>query len=724
MGHVQASTVEVTGTITDVTYRSADNRYHVIAVRCDCFPHPIAATSKHVPLWKGQSVTMTGRWVNDPKYGRQFASESTAASMPASEDGLRAYLASGLFARLGRKAADRIVTTFGPRTAEVIRDAPEKIAGLPGIGRKSAAAWSATWNEQNRNRQQDEVFLRGLKMTSSQIRALEEAFPEGGATVVARNPYVLTEAVRGIGFARADAIARELGLGEREDARVQAGLAEAMRQAQAERGHTCLPARELVRQARILLGLPAEAVEPALPAMAGGRLVALDVAGQPGYGLASLYFQERRIARAIKSRIGKAPPWKVKDAGSALAAANAHTGKPLSRSQEEAFRGLLEASVAIVTGGPGVGKTTLMKAVLHALRAGGLNQRLCALSARAAMNMIDATGLEAETIHAMLGRGSEGGFRYNADNKLDCNGIFVDEGSMNDVALMAAIVDALRPEAAIFIFGDIDQLDPIGPGCPMRDIIESGVVPVFRLTEIHRQAAGSKIILNAHRVNKGLMPEQPADGEDSDFMFIRTRSNEDIADRIVDLAARRIPQRFGLDPIRDIQVISPQGKNELGTRALIPPLQAALNGGGGDAVAWGGVSYRPGDKILHTKNNRDLGVRNGELGIVRAVDPARYQVVADYAGRLVRYEGPALDEATLGYATTIHKSQGSEYPAVIMPVTSSHQFMLRRRLIYTGMTRARRLVILVGQEDALARGIANNRDDQRHTQLRQLLLAA
>ena len=562
-------------------------------------------------------------------------------------------------------------------------------------------------------------------MTTKQIAALAKAHGTDGAKLVQADPYLLTHTVRGIGFKRADEIASGMGLQPEDTVRLRAGLAEAMRLASKDKGHCLLPERELVRLAASMLGVGMAKVAEALDGMDSTRLARVPTPEGPGRAPSRLDAQERRIAEVLRGMIGKPPPWRIPDREAALRAADAATGKPLSSGQREAFLGVLASRVSVVTGGPGVGKTTLLRALLHALGKARARARQTAPTGRAAMNMMDATGVDADTIHLLLGPAQGGkGFRHHRGNPLDCDVMFVDETSMADVPIIHALVDALPPHAALVMIGDVDQLEPVGPGRPFGDVIDSGRIPVFRLTEVRRQAAGSRIVTNCHLINAGAMPVLSTDPAASDFLFYRVKDEGAVAERVVDLAARGLPKLLGIDAIRDVQVLSTMNVRTLGTEHMQPMLRAAMNPPRGDQVSNGRTEFGIGDKVIHTRNNYDLGVRNGEIGIVTAVDPRERTVTVAYAKRSVAYDQDGMQELRLGYAITVHKSQGSEYQAVVMPIVNGHRFMLRRRLLLTACSRARRMLVLVGHIDALAKAVEDSWTEPRYTQLRALLEAA
>jgi exodeoxyribonuclease V alpha subunit len=498
-----------------------------------------------------------------------------------------------------------------------------------------------------------------------------------------------------------------------------------MRKAQSERGHCLLPATELVTKTAKILGVGAHLVWPVLDDLDSSTLTRVVLNDQEAYAPTSIHEEERRIADAIKKMVKQRPPWHIKNSNDALATANTFTNKPLTPSQANAFHQALKCKISCLLGGPGVGKTTLLKALLHAVRSAGSTTKQAAPTGRAAMNIIDATGLDADTVHLILGISPTGrGFLHNKNNPLNCDLLVLDESSMADTSLLCGLIDALPPQAALILVGDINQLEPVGPGRPFADIIESTRVPVFLLKEILRQAADSHIITNSHRIVAGKMPEIETDPAKSDFLFYRIKDEHDIADHIVDLASRALPRLLDINPLRDIQILSPMNVRTLGTEHLQPLLQQAINPPSERCVGSRWATFCLGDKVLHTRNNYRIGVRNGEIGIVTSVDPASGTVCVDYSSRLVEYDEPSMAELRLGYAVSVHKSQGSEYPAVIMPMTVSHQYMLRRRLLLTAVSRARRMMVMVGHIDALAKAVANTREDHRYSQLRLLLEAA
>ena len=713
----------INGRVARVAFKTNDGAFNVFTVSQSHDGTLVRAISRDRPVWEGQEITMTGRWAVDTIHGRQFQAETTETSHPTDADGLRSYLSSGAFTKIGKVTADRLVTTFGAALPKVIESDPSRLEGLPGIGKNAAKNLVRQWKRNAGKAQDDEIFLRGLRMTPYQMRALDKAHGANGAHMVRQDPYMLTSTVRGIGFTRADTLAEGLGVGREDARRIKAGLMEAMRLARLK-GHCMLPKRDLVRNASILLKLPLALVADTLDQDAPNQLVKVSREGDDSYATATLDRQEREIAAILSRLAGEPAPWRIKNPGAALAAADRHTGKPLSPSQQDAFMAVIARKASVITGGPGVGKTTLLKAVLHALRHNARRPSLTAPTGRAAVNMMDATGLDADTMHVLLGTRDDGGFLHDRHKPLDCDLLVVDETSMADIPIMHALLDALPREAGLLLIGDVEQLEPVGPGRPFADIIESSKLPVFRLTEVHRQAEGSKIVSNSHRIRRGDMPEVSTDPSQSDFLFFRAGSDEAIAERIVHLASNGLPNLLGIDPLKDVQVLSPMNVRPLGTVHLQPLLKRAINPSLGEAVQTTHASFGVNDKVVHIQNNYDIGVRNGEIGVVTAVDRGQNTLTVDYGKRSVEYDGETLDELRLGYAISVHKSQGSEYPAVVMPMTLGHQFMLRRRLIITAFSRARRMLVLVGHIDALARAVSDVRSEERHTQLKRLLETA
>ena len=489
-----------------------------------------------------------------------------------------------------------------------------------------------------------------------------------------------------------------------------------------DEGHCGLPAEELISLTQTLLEVPAELVETALGLeLEGGAVVADDLEGRRCVFLAGLYRAEWEIAEKLKALAIGRPPWPAIDADKAIPWVEQRTKLALADSQREAVRVALVSKVLVITGGPGVGKTTLVNSILKILLAKTTAIALCAPTGRAAKRLSESTGIEAKTIHRLLETEPRtGSFRRNEDAPLDCDLLVVDETSMVDVPLMRAVLRALPTRAALLLVGDVDQLPSVGPGQILADIIASGAVPVVRLTEIFRQAAESRIVTNAHRINQGLMPDLAAvDG--GDFYFVDAADAEDGVRKLLAIVRERVPKRFGLDPIRDIQVLCPMNRGGLGAHSLNIELQNALNSPGEIRIERFGWTFCPGDKVMQIENDYDKEVYNGDLGVVSRIEPEEGEVAVDFEGREVTYGFAELDELVLAYATTIHKSQGSEYPAVVIPLTTQHYPMLQRNLVYTGVTRGKRLVVLVGQRKALAIAIKGGRSKRRWSKLREWL---
>ncbi|MEY9828045.1 exodeoxyribonuclease V alpha subunit [Bradyrhizobium japonicum] len=536
------------------------------------------------------------------------------------------------------------------------------------------------------------------------------------------NPYRLARDIRGIGFKTADAIAMKLGIEKTAMIRVRAGISYGLTEAMDE-GHCGLPTDELVPLAEKLLEVPVELVRIALDLERTAGTVIADSVGETScVFLAGLHRAERSIAERLIRLANGTLPWPWINPDKALPWVEQRIGLTLAESQVAAIRLALMSKALVMTGGPGVGKTTIVKGILRILAAKGVRLLLCAPTGRAAKRMTEATGFEARTIHRLLEVDPKGGgFKRGEDNPLDCDLLVVDEASMVDVVLMQSLIKAVPDRSALLIVGDIDQLPSVGPGQVLADVISSGAVPVVRLTEVFRQAAQSRIIISAHRINQGAIPDLSPPGTDSDFYFVQAGDPETAVQRIIELVKTRIPNRFGLDPIRDIQVLCPMNRGGVGARSLNIELQAALNPAGERKVERFGWTFASGDKVMQIENDYDKEVYNGDIGYIDDVSSEDSELTASFDGRSVIYEFGELDTLVPAYAATIHKSQGSEYPAVVIPVMTQHYTMLQRNLLYTGVTRGKKLVVLVGQKKAVAIAVRNVSGRRRWSKLNEWL---
>jgi exodeoxyribonuclease V alpha subunit len=710
------------GLIERVTYHNAENGFCVLRARARGHRDVVTVVGHAATIAAGEWITASGEWVNDRTHGQQFKARFLRASPPTSADGIEKYLSSGMIRGVGPVYAKKLVRAFGEKVFDVIEATPDRLREVDGIGPVRAASILAAWAEQKAVRE-IMVFLHSHGVGTARAVRIFKTYGSDAIQVMTENPYRLARDIRGIGFKTADAIAMKLGIEKTAMIRVRAGISYALTEAMDE-GHCGLPTDELLPLAeKLLVEVPQQLIRTALDLeLQGGAVIADRVGETPCIFLARLYRAERIIAERLARLANGTLSWPWIDPEKALPWVQEHIGLALAESQVAAIQLALKSKVLVMTGGPGVGKTTIVKAILRILAAKGTGLLLCAPTGRAAKRMTEATGFEAKTIHRLLEVDSRGGgFKRGDDNPLDCDLLVVDESSMVDVMLMQALLKAVPAKAALLIVGDIDQLPSVGPGQVLADIISSGAVPVVRLTKVFRQAAQSRIITSAHRINQGSIPDLSAPGTESDFYFVQADDPETAVGRIIELVKTRIPKRFGLDPIRDIQVLCPMNRGGVGARSLNIELQAALNPAGDRKVERFGWTFARSDKVMQIENDYDKEVYNGDIGHIDDVDPNEGEVVVSFDGRPISYGLGELDMLVPAYAATIHKSQGSEYPAVIIPVLTQHYAMLQRNLLYTGVTRGKRLVVLVGQKKAVAIAVRNASSRRRWSKLGEWL---
>jgi exodeoxyribonuclease V alpha subunit len=719
-GRRAAVSETLVGLVERVTFHNPDNGFCVLRVKARG-QRDLVTLVGHAPVISaGEFVQATGTWTNDRTHGPQFKASFLRAAPPTTVEGIEKYLGSGMIMGIGPVYAKRLVRAFGETVFDVIEDQPERLREVDGIGPRRAERIVAEWADQKVIRE-IMIFLHSHGVSTLRAVRIFKTYGADAIQILSENPYRLARDVRGIGFKTADAIAARLGIEKTAMIRARAGIGFALTEAMDD-GHCGLPLDELVPMTERLLEIQAALIQEALALeLEAGEVVANEVDSRRCIFLAGLYRAERAIADHVRALREGALPWSYIDPAKAVPWVEARAGITLAESQRTALRLALLSKVLVITGGPGVGKTTLINAILKVLAAKGIEIALAAPTGRAAKRLSESTGREAKTIHRLLEVDPRrGSFRRNEESPLKCDLLVVDESSMVDVPLMHALLRAVPDRAALILVGDVDQLPSVGPGQVLADIIDSAAVPVVRLTEVFRQAAESRIIANAHRINQGRMPDWARD-PDSDFHFVACRDAEDAAAKIIEIVKDRIPARFGLDPIRDVQVLCPMNRGGLGARALNLELQRVLNPPGEESIQRFGWTFGAGDKVMQIENDYDKDIYNGDLGFVRGVDLEAGQLLVEFDRREVAYGFGELDELALAYATTIHKSQGSEYPAVVIPLTTQHYPMLRRNLLYTGVTRGRRLVVIIGERRAVGIAVRGAQSLRRWSKLREWL---
>jgi exodeoxyribonuclease V alpha subunit len=718
------------GQLEQIVYFNDSSRYTVAKLEVKGLPDLVTVVGPLGVIAPGELLKVSGTWEIHPKYGQQFKASGFSVSFPAKAQGIEKYLGSGLIRGIGPEMAKRLVSQFGDKTLEVIEHRPKELLSVDGIGKKRLEMIRGAWEDQREVRDVM-IFLQGHGVSTGYSAKIFKQYGQDAIRVVRENPYRLTADIFGIGFIIADGIAEKIGIPRDSLIRGEAGILHVLEK-MCEEGHVYGVYNDILKRAEDLLEMSRSVLERAFVNLVESRRVVVedigDLAGDGSAGVKAVYLKafhaaERGLAIRLKALLS-VPVHPVKaDAVRIKELLKKRLAILLSEEQWSALETALSSKVSIVTGGPGTGKTTLVRAILAIFEGVGKQVVLAAPTGRAAKRLSEVTGREASTIHRLLSYNfRSGGFQKNEQNPLNTDVVIVDEASMVDVFLMYHLVKAVPATAILILVGDIYQLPPVGPGNVLRDMIDSRRVPAVYLTEIFRQARESLIIVNAHQINQGHFPTVPSSNRDTlqDFYFIEQDDPEKVLSTIHELCTVRIPRRFNLNPLSDIQVLTPMHKGIVGTANLNRVLQQALNPSS-DMVERTGRTFKSGDKVMQIRNDYAKEVFNGDIGTISGIDAKMHKLTVEYEGRPVSYDFSELDELVLAYAVSVHKSQGSEYAAVILPVMTQHFVLLQRNLIYTGITRAKELVVLIGSKQALAIAIRNDKSQKRMTQLAFLL---
>jgi exodeoxyribonuclease V alpha subunit len=737
----------LTGSVERITYYNSENGYSVIRIQPDQHSGPggldndlVTVVGNMPELSPGEHLRLTGNWKNHPKHGLQFQTETCEQVLPATVAGIRRYLGSGLIKGIGPRLAERIVEQFGDQALEVIENEPQRLLEVPDIGPKRSGSIANAWEEQKQVKD-IMLFLHSHEVSTNLAIKIYKQYGDQSLQVVQSDPYRMARDIFGVGFKTADRIARSLGLPYDHPSRIEAGLIYTMNE-MIDEGHVYVPRAVLSEVALELLGdidpgfIPAalerlreqeRLYQDLLPidetvsanvdesADLGVRETAKQYQ-QPAIYLMPFYHSEMGVAgrlgefaSALPSRLSDLPP------------AFLPLDPQLTDEQGTAIRTAISHPVSVLTGGPGTGKTTALKALIAIIEAANKSYALASPTGRAAKRLSEATGRSASTIHRLLGFSPKAGFKHNPENPLKIDLLVIDEASMLDLILANQLLKALQPGCHLLLVGDVDQLPSVGAGDVLRDVIASGIAPVTRLSFIFRQESGSQIITNAHRINQGQMPVFKGMDEiaNNDFFLFPAESAEEAASWVQDVVSNRIPNQFGFDPLGQIQVLAPMYRGPAGVNALNERLQAALNPPSLKKMEklLFGKTFRLGDKVMQTQNDYDKDVFNGDIGRMHAINPMAHTMEIDFDGRRVSYDWTDADQLVLAYTVSVHKAQGSEFPVVVLPLLTAHYMMLQRNLLYTAITRARQLCVLVGNRKAIGIAVNNNRVAQRYSAL-------
>lgn len=700
--------------VEHITYQNQENGWSVMKVKVKGYDNLVTLTGSLLDVPVGSVLLVDGDWRVDPRYGQQFVAQSWTEVMPATIYGIEKYLGSGLIKGIGPVYAKAIVSRFGLETINVIENDIERLLEVPRLGRKRMEKIRESWEKQ-KDIKEVMVFLQGYGVSTAFAAKIYRKYEKESIAKVKENPYQLADDIWGIGFKTADGIASKMGYEKNDPRRCRSGILYTLNEL-AEEGHVYAEPEQLVDAAVKLLEAEESPVRQALASMIEANDVVLD--NEVIY-LPPFYYAENGSAKRLQSLLSDTSLFNAGIAAEPEAEYGAKTdGIIYDGVQQAAIQKALDSKVMVLTGGPGTGKTTTTQGIIAAFKARHMSILLAAPTGRAAKRMTEATGMEAKTIHRLLEYNPMDGYKRNDENPLEGDALIVDECSMIDILLFYNLMKAIPSKMRLILVGDIDQLPSVGAGNVLRDIIDSQQIPVVRLTRIFRQAQSSRIVMNAHAINAGQFPNIK-NGLDTDFFFINQEDADEIVKLIIGLVRDRLPKTYGY-PSKEVQVLTPMQRGTVGAGNLNIELQNALNPTG-LSLARGGYTFRQGDKVMQIRNNYDKNVFNGDIGYITAVDTTERTLSITFDNRVVEYDITELDEIVLAYAVTIHKSQGSEFPVVVMPVTMKHFVMLQRNLIYTGITRAKKICVLIGTTKALAYAIGNNTVSKRNTKLKERL---
>ncbi len=718
--------VTLKGILEQITFQAEDSGWTVARVSLDD-GRLISVVGPLVGVDPGEHLEIVGEWHNHPKYGPQIKIQRFRSVLPVSSDGIRKYLGSGLVRGIGPGTAERIVSKFGEDTLEILDRDLDRLREIEGIGPKRLEQIRVSWNE-HREVREIMVFLQGMGFGPALAVKIFKEYGKRSLDVIRNNPYRLAMDLQGVGFLTADRLARSLGFDLDSVLRAEAGVMYVL-QALAEQGHVCFPQDRLLDRCEKLLSIQRETIERGVRGLMDRGLVARDSfegEAEEFVYLKWLQAAEKGVAKGLLELLACGDTYEIPGWDDLSVWVRRRLGLDLAPKQKEAVETALTHKVTVITGGPGTGKTTLVRAVIEILKRRGKTVLLAAPTGRAAKRLAQSSDHEAKTIHRLLEFSpNEGSFKKNDDNPLRTDALVVDEVSMVDLGLMNSLLRAIPQDARLVLVGDVDQLPSVGPGTVLKDIIDSETVPVIRLDQVFRQAEESMIVVNAHRINAGKWPLLHTDVHDRepDFYFFERPQEEKLLETIVELCTERIKNRFGFDPVEQVQVLTPMNRGVVGVTNLNLRLQEVLNPGPIE-LQRGDTGFRKGDKVMQLRNNYDKEVYNGDIGRIVTVDREDRNVLVEFEGRVLPYDFSDLDEITLAYATSVHKSQGSEYPVVIIPLMVQHYLLLQRNLVYTAITRGKRLVILLGQKKALEMAIHNDRTRKRYSHLKTRLAEA